>query len=162
MELYIATGLQVARAANTDGIDTGQAVTAWSACVRHIAANPQTFAPVTGENACQRRQRMSNARKQRAELRRVATFALGATLLTLLINWALGKLISWVIDRLFYDMEKTPAAQWSDMFVDESIGLMTVPTLPVSWPMRLAWWFYDCAVVAHKWVLSYCPSSPIR
>lgn len=143
MELYIATGLQVARAADTDGMDPGQAVTAWSACVRHIAANPQTFAPVTGENAGQRRQRMANARKQRAELRRVASFALGATLLTLLINWALGKLISWVIDRLLYDMETTPAAQWSDMFVDESIGLMTVPVLPVSWYMRLAWWVLD-------------------
>lgn len=155
MDRYATASAQVAADAYAAGMDSGQAATAWGACVRHIADNPATFCPVAGETRDQRRSRIAKVRKQRGELRRVASFALGATLLTLLLNWAIGRLINWVLDRALSDVETTPASQWEAVFAAPPQQFMAMPPIALPWHIRAAWvvfnWFVDWhAVPRHK------------
>lgn len=151
MERYIAAGIKVESDAKAAGLDPGKAQTAWSACMRHVGENPATFAPVVGESHAGKRRRMQAARKRRAELTQVAGFALGATILTLLFNWALGKLLSWIVDRVISDMDNTPVESWQEMFPPKRVyGLMYVPLPPTNWWMRLCWWIVDYVSAKYK------------
>lgn len=51
-------------------------------------------------------------RKQRAAVRKDVCGALGVTLLTLLFNFALNKLINWLIDRWFNHVANLSLGDW--------------------------------------------------
>lgn len=139
---------QIATDAIANGFDAAQAALAWDACVKCVASMPQ-LAPQPGETREQKKQRRAELRKQRTELREAATSALGATLLTLLLNWALGRLVNWIVDRVLGQAEVATYGDWAVTFPEQRID--TFAAIPVavpviSWQCRAVWAIYDIAV----------------
>lgn len=143
--LYAVVRRQIAEEAIAQGMDASQAALAWDACTRHIASIPM-LAPQPGETREQKRQRRIAVRRQRAELQKVATFALGATLLTLLFNWALARLVNWVVDRVLDHAETATYGDWQSAFPEPHVhAFASLLPAPLPWQMRLFWAIYSIA-----------------
>jgi hypothetical protein len=91
----------VASEAVLAGHDPDLASLAFTACAETVAGSPAVFGSA--------RESRKNTRKQRTALKKAACGAIGVTVLGLLINWALGKLVAWLLDRFMPDTFSDPA-----------------------------------------------------
>jgi hypothetical protein len=83
------------------GHDPDSAYKAFTACAQTVVGSPAVFGSA--------KEARKNTRKQRLALKKAACGALGVTVLGLLLNWALGKLVAWLLDRFLPDTFSDPA-----------------------------------------------------
>ena len=96
----------VRSAAIAAGHNPDDALRAWEGCVQHIRNNPATFRYNRDESPALAKRREN---QQRRELRKAAVGFLGVSILAVLFSWALGRLLTWLVDNYLMPDIKTAA-----------------------------------------------------
>lgn len=79
-------------------------------CTGAIVMPPPFAASATpGQHANRRKE----VRKARKEVKQVAGFAIGLTLLGWLVSWGAGRLLNWFIEWYMTDVENITPTQWA-------------------------------------------------